>query len=54
MSTNIQIVENSDTTYTVPVLITEKNIVRKTQANDGVKIQYTFKIEYANPYNTNS
>ena len=54
MSTNVQIVENSDTAYTVPVLITEKNIVRKTQANDGIKIQYTFKIEYANPYNTNS
>ena len=54
MSTNVQIVENSDTTYTVPVLITDKNIVRKTSANDGVQIQYTFKIEYANPYNTNS
>jgi len=54
MSTNVQIVKNSDTTYTVPVLITDKNIVRKTSVNDGVQIQYTFKIEYANPYNTNS
>ena len=54
MSTNVQIVENADTTYTVPVMITDKSIERKTSANDGVKIQYTFKIEYANPYNTNS
>ena len=54
MSTNVQIVENADTTYTVPVMITDKSIIRKTSANDGVKIQYTFKIEYANPYNTNS
>ncbi len=54
MSTNVQIVENADTTYTVPVMITDKSIVRKTSANDGVQIQYTFKIEYANPYNTNS
>ncbi len=54
MSTNVQIVENSDTDYTVPVLITDKSIQRKTSANDGIKIQYTFNIEYANPYNTNS
>lgn len=54
MSTNVQIVENADTTYTVPVIITDKSIERKTVANDGVKIQYTFNIEYANPYNTNS
>ena len=54
MSTNVQIVENADTDYTVPVLITDKSIVRKTQANDGVKIQYTINIEYANPLNTNS
>ena len=54
MSTNVQIVENADTDYTVPVMITDKSIIRKTSANDGVQIQYTFKIEYANPYNTNS
>tara|TARA_R100000655_G_scaffold66129_1_gene104557 strand:+ start:762 stop:2219 length:1458 start_codon:yes stop_codon:yes gene_type:complete len=54
MSTNVQIVKNADTDYTVPVMITDKSIVRKTQANDGIKIQYTINIEYANPLNTNS
>jgi hypothetical protein len=53
-STNVQIIENADTSYTVPVLITDTSFVRKTVANDGVKIRYTFKIEYANPLNTNS
>lgn len=54
MSTNVNIIQNADTDYTVPVIITDKSIVRKTSANDGVKIQYTFTIEYANPVNTNS
>jgi hypothetical protein len=54
MSRNVQIIENVDTTYTVPVMVKDKSIVRKTSANDGVKIQYTIKIEYANPINTNS
>lgn len=54
MSTNVQIVENADTDYTVPVMITDKSIIRKTQANDGIKIRYTINIEYANPLNTNS
>jgi len=54
MSRNVQIIENADTTYTVPVMVKDKSIVRKTSANDGVKIQYTIKIEYANPINTNS
>ena len=54
MSTDVQIIENADTTYTVPVLVTNKNIKRKTSVNDGIKIQYTIQIEYANPLNTNS
>ena len=54
MSTNVQIVKNADTTYTVPVMVTDKSMVRKTTANNRVKIQYTIKIEYANPLNTNS
>ena len=47
-------IENSDTTYTVGVMVTDSSFVRKTQANDGMRIQYTIKIEYANPLNTNS
>ncbi len=54
MSTDVFIIENADTTYTVPVIITNKNIQRKTSANNGLKIQYTINIEYANPLNTNS
>jgi hypothetical protein len=54
MSTDVFIIENIDTTYTVPVMITNKSISRKTQANDGIKIRYTINIEYANPLNTNS
>ncbi len=54
MSTDVFIIENADTTYTVPVLVTNKNIVRKTNANDGIKIKYTINIEYSNPLNTNS
>ncbi len=53
MSTNIQIVENSDTTYTVPVLVTDTSFIKKTVANDKM-IKYTINIEYANPINTNS
>ena len=54
MSTNVQIIQNADTDYTVPVMVTNKNMVRKTTANNRVKIQYTIEIEYANPLNTNS
>jgi hypothetical protein len=54
MSTNVQLVENADTDYTVPVMIIDKSIARKTSVNDGVKIQYTIQIEYAQPLNTNS
>ena len=53
MSTNIQIVENADTSYTVPVLVTDTNFIKKTVANDKM-IKYTINIEYANPINTNS
>ena len=54
MSTDVFMVENADTTYTVPVIVTDSSFVKKTGANDKVKIQYTIKIEYANPINTNS
>ena len=54
MSTNVQMVENTDTTYTQSVMITSSSHIRKTSANDGMKIQYTIEIEYANPLNTNS
>ena len=54
MSTDVFIIENVDTDFTVPVLVTNKNIVRKTSANDGIKIKYTINIEYSNPLNTNS
>lgn len=53
VSTNVQIVENDDTTFTVPVTITDKKFERKTIANDTL-IQYSITIEYANPINTNS
>ena len=54
ISTNVQIVENTDTTYTQSVMITSSSHIRKTSANDGMKIQYTIEIEYANNLNTNS
>ncbi len=53
VSTNVQIVDNDDTTFTVPVTITDKKFERKTIANDTL-IQYSITIEYANPINTNS
>ena len=54
MSTDVYVVENDDTTYTQAVMVTSSSHIRKTQANDGMKIQYTINIEYANPLNTNS
>ena len=53
-STNVQIIQNDFTTYTVPVMIKDTSFVKKTTANDGIKIQYTIQIEYANQENTNS
>ena len=53
MSTDVYIVENADTTYTEPVMITDSSFVRKTVANNKM-IQYVINIEYANPVNTNS
>tara|TARA_R100001015_G_C4629588_1_gene190565 strand:- start:902 stop:2407 length:1506 start_codon:yes stop_codon:yes gene_type:complete len=53
-STNVNIISNADTTYSTPVMVTDSTFARKTQANDGVKIRYTIKIQYANPLNTNS
>ena len=53
-STNVIILENSDTEFTQPVMVTDSTFIRKTVANDGVKIRYSIKIEYANPLNTNS
>jgi len=54
MSTDVFMVENADTEYTIPVMVTDNKIVRKTKANNKLKIQYTIKIEYSNPINTNS
>jgi len=53
MSTDVYIVENEDTEFTQGVMITDSSIIKKTVANDKL-IQYTIKIEYANPINTNS
>ena len=53
-ATKVQIIANDYTTYTVPVLIKDSTFVKKTDVNDRLKIQYTIKIEYANPINTNS
>jgi len=53
MSTDVYIVENEDTEFTQGVMIVDKSITKKTQANDTL-IQYTIQIEYANPINTNS
>jgi hypothetical protein len=53
MSTDVYIVENSDTDFTEGVLVTDSSFIKKTTANDKM-IQYTINIEYANPVNTNS
>jgi hypothetical protein len=53
MSTNVQIVENADTTFTAPVMVSDKSFIKKTVANDKM-IKYTINIEYANTINTNS
>ena len=53
MSTNVQIVENADTIYTTPVMVSDNSFVKKTVANNRM-IQYVINIEYANPVNTNS
>jgi len=53
MSTDVYIVENTDTDFTEGVIITDSSFIKKTSANDRM-IQYTINIEYANPVNTNS
>ena len=53
MSTDVYIVENADTDYTEPVMISDTSFVKKTVANNNM-IQYTIQIEYSNPINTNS
>ena len=53
VSTDVYIVENSDTTYTEGVVVTDSSFIKKTRANDKL-IQYTLNIQYANPINTNS
>ena len=42
------------TATTQPVLVTDKSFKKKTTINDGIKIQYTIKIEFAQSVNTNS
>jgi hypothetical protein len=54
MSTDVYVIENADTEFTQAVMVTSSSHIRKTQANDGMKIQYSIDIEYANNLNTNS
>lgn len=53
MSTDVYIVENTDTDFTQAVMVKDSSFVKKTVANDKL-IKYTINIEYANPINTNS
>jgi hypothetical protein len=53
MSTDVYIVENTDTDFTQAVMVKDSSFVKKTVANDRL-IKYTINIEYANPVNTNS
>ena len=53
MSTDVYVIQNPDSEYTEPVIVTDSSLIRKTVANDKL-IQYTIKIEYSNPLNTNS
>ena len=53
ISNDVYVIENDDTTYTVPVIIKDTRYIRKTIANDKL-MRYTITIEYANPLNTNS
>ena len=51
-STNVQILADSSIVY--PVVITNKNYIKKTSVNDKIKIQYTINLEYANKIRSNS
>tara|TARA_R110002020_G_scaffold129058_2_gene289204 strand:+ start:3721 stop:5190 length:1470 start_codon:yes stop_codon:yes gene_type:complete len=53
ISNDVYVIENDDTTYTVPIIIKDTRYIRKTIANDKL-MRYTITIEYANPLNTNS
>ena len=50
-STMVEIVGS---TYSIPVIITDKSYTKKTSLNNKVKIQYTINVEYANTIRTNS
>ena len=54
VSTNVYLIENDYTDFTVPVMVSNSSFVKKTLANNKLKIQYAINIEYANPINTNS
>ena len=54
VSTNVYLIENDYTDFTVPVMVSNSSFVKKTVANNKLKIQYSVNIEYANPINTNS
>jgi len=54
VSTNVYVIENDYTDFTVPVMVSNSSFVKKTLANNKLKIQYSVNIEYANPINTNS
>tara|TARA_R100000458_G_scaffold59701_2_gene71246 strand:+ start:70 stop:1581 length:1512 start_codon:yes stop_codon:yes gene_type:complete len=53
LSKRVDVIQTENDRYTVPVIIKDSSFVRKTTANDNL-IQYTVKIEYAHPINTNT
>tara|TARA_Y100001938_G_scaffold117843_1_gene162694 strand:+ start:110 stop:1549 length:1440 start_codon:yes stop_codon:yes gene_type:complete len=52
-SDNVQILDD-DYTIIYPVVLTEKSYTTKTSVNDGIKMQYTINLEYANKVKTNN
>jgi len=52
-SNEVQIL-NDDYTIVDPVVVTNKNYIKKTSVNDKIKIQYTINLEYANKVRTNN
>lgn len=54
LSSNVYVIANEFENNTQPVIITDTSYTKKTIVNDGVRIQYSLTIEYANQINTNS
>jgi len=53
VATDVNVVSNKYTTFTVPVTIKDTKYIRKSIENNKL-MQYTITIEYAHPLNTNS